>query len=106
MIENNMYEIYILIFIFSAILKSVYNEILYHSRKERLIINIVVFFTMMSWEFLSHTLNVWLFPGPGLLGINIFGLPIELYIGYIVLPDFVFTAYELIRNKLGKSYKK
>mgnify|MGYP001589292298 CR=1 FL=1 len=90
--------------IVSLILKIVFKEVLYHTRKERIIINLIIFVTMMSWEVLSHILNVWIYPGPGMIGIYIYGLPLELFVFYLVLPDFVFTVYELIRHKLGKSY--
>lgn len=101
-----MPEIYILIIIFivTEFLKHKFKEKLYSTRRQRTLINAMIFVVMMAWEFLSHYLRVWLYPGPGMIGIYILGLPIELYIFYLVLPDFVFTVYELIRMKTEKPY--
>ena len=96
----------IIIFLISTVLKLNFKEVLYHSKKERFTINIIIFVIMMSWETISRITGAWLFPGPGYIGIYIFELPLELYMFYIILPDFVFTVYELIRHTLGKSYIK
>jgi lycopene cyclase domain-containing protein len=97
-------SILIAIFLITIFLKYKFKEGLYKTRKQRILINVLIFITMMSWEFLSHYLKIWLYPGKGMIGLYILGLPIEIYIFYIVLPDFVFTVYELIRMKTEKSY--
>jgi lycopene cyclase domain-containing protein len=96
--------ILILLFLVSLLLKIKFKEVLYHTKKERFLITSIIFITMMSWEALSHVLNVWIYPGPGMIGVYFFELPLELYIFYFILPDFVFTVYELIRKVSGKKY--
>ncbi len=92
--------ILIVIFLFTIIQKIKFKEILYHSFKERIIITLVIFVVMMSWEFYSKSKGIWLFPGPGMVGIYILGLPLELYLFYLIFPYFVFVFYETMHLKL------
>ena len=97
-----MEEIIILsiILLFTIIQKIRFKEVLYHSFKERITITLIIFFVMMSWEFYSKSKEIWLFPGPGMIGVYILGLPLELYIFYLIFPYFVFVFYETMHIKL------
>jgi len=79
-----------------------FHETLYHSEKERVTISLIILISMIAWEFTSVHTNVWLYPGSGVIGIFFFGLPIELFLFYLVLPYFVFTIFELIHKKLDR----
>lgn len=94
--------IMVVVLAIAIILKIKYKEILYHSAKERTLITMIIFVVMMSWEFYSKNAGIWAFPGPGMVGIYIFGLPIELYIFYLILPYFVFVSYETMHLKMDK----
>ncbi len=80
-----------------------YRKILFHSWKERILTTSIVFLVMMSWEFYSKYKGTWLYPGPGMVGVYIFGLPLELYLFYIIAPYFAFTFYETIHSWMDKA---
>ena len=86
------------VLIVALAIKSKYREVLYHSEKERLVISLVILVVMVSWELFSTHAKIWLYPGPGMIGIFIFGLPIELFLFYLVLPYCVFTVFECIHK--------
>lgn len=97
-----MQELTIIIFILVAavFIRRKYRETLYHSEKERVITSLAILTFMISWESISIHNNVWFFPGPGMIGIFIFDLPIELFLFYLILPYFVFSIFELIHKKV------
>lgn len=96
-----MQELIILIFLTVAtiILKVKFKEKLYHSNKERILVTLIVLVVMISWEYFSTQNNIWQYPGTGMLGVYVLGLPIELYYFYIVLPYFVFLIFDLIHKR-------
>ena len=96
-----MQELIILIFLTIAIfiLKVAFKEKLYHSNKERIIVAGIILVIMIGWEYFSTQNRIWLYPGSGLLGVYILGLPIELYYFYIILPYFVFLIFDLIHKR-------
>ncbi len=47
--------------------------------------------------------GVWKFPGDGILGLHILGLPIEEYLFMLVIPYFVLVVYKFIDNKFSQS---
>ena len=94
--------ILVCLFVAAIFMKIRYRPILYHSEKERVLVSLVILAVMISWELVSTRAAVWLYPGPGLLGVLILGLPVELYIFYLVLPYFAFTVFELIHKKMDK----
>jgi len=65
--------------------------------KERLLVTAIVFFILISWELVNRFyFQAWLYPGPGMVGIYIFQLPLELYLFFITAPYLSFIVYELI----------
>jgi len=99
-----MEELIILFFLFVAtvVLEIKYKLVLYHSKKERVLTTLVVLIIMIVEEQVARINNIWLFPGSGMTGINIFSLPLDLYLFYIILPYFVFVVFELIHKKTDK----
>ena len=89
-----------LLLIAAIAIRKHYHEVLYHSDAERVLTSLIILITMISWEFVSVQNEVWLYPGPGTLGISFSGLPIELFLFYLVLPYFVFTIFELIHKEI------
>ncbi|HEY4484198.1 MAG TPA: hypothetical protein VI978_00530 [Candidatus Paceibacterota bacterium] len=100
-----MEELIILIFLFAAtvVLEIKYKLVLYHSKKERVWTTLVVLIIMIAEEQLARINEIWLFPGPGMTGIYIYGLPLDLYLFYVILPYFVFVVFELIHKKMDKN---
>jgi len=89
--------------VIGLLLEKKYRIALYHSRKERFWTTAIVFAMMMAWELINYNFyKAWLYPGPGMIGINLFGLPIELWLFYITSPYFAFVIYELIEKKLDR----
>lgn len=97
-------EIYFLIILLVAglFIHIRYKEKLYNSWKERVLIHLIIFVTMMTWEFTSKFYGIWAYTKEGFIGWFPFGLPIELYLFYLILPYFGFTFYELLHIKFNK----
>jgi len=102
-----MEELIILIFLFAAtiVLEIKYKLVLCHSKKERVWTTLVVLIIMIAEEQVARINEIWLFPGPGMMGIYIFGLPLDLYLFYVILPYFVFVVFELIHKKMDKKQR-
>jgi hypothetical protein len=93
----------ILLFILCFILEKEYRVVLYNSKKERLIVAGAIFIVLMIWELLNRFVyQAWLYTGRGLVGIYIFGLPLEIYLFYLVGPYFAFIMYELIQKEIDR----
>ena len=99
-----MEELIILTFLLAAtvVLEIKYKLVLYHSKKERVWMTLIVLIIMITEEQVARINNIWLFPGPGMTGVNIFHLPLDLYLFYVILPYFVFVVFELIHKKMDK----
>ncbi len=102
-----MEELIILIFLLAAtvVLEIKHKLVLYHSKKERVWVTLIVLVFMIAEEQIARINSIWLFPGPGMTGIYIFGLPLDLYLFYIILPYFVFVVFELIHKKMDKNWR-
>lgn len=100
-----MEELIILIFLLAAsvALEAKYKLILYHSEKERVLTVLIILIIMIAEEQVARINKIWLFPGPGMTGIYVFGLPLDLYLFYIILPYFVFVVFELIHRETDKN---
>jgi hypothetical protein len=84
-------------------LEKKYKVHLFRSLKERLTVTVLIFVVLMGWEFInSNIFKAWLYPGPGMIGVYIFGLPLELYLFYIAAPYFSFIVYELIHREVDR----
>lgn len=103
-----MEELIILIFLLAAtvVLEIKYKLALYHSKRERIWVTLIVLIFMITEEQVARINNIWLFPGPGMSGIYIFGLPLDLYLFYIILPYFVFVVFELIHKQMDKKHRQ
>ena len=102
-------ELLVLIFLFAAtlLLEIKYKVQLYNSMRERAATTAVTFLTISGWELINnHVYKAWLYPGTGMAGIFIFGLPLELYLFALVAPYLGFTVYELLHKiDLGADIK-
>jgi|SRR3989344_3560125 len=95
-----MQELIILICltIVTFVIKVKFKEKLYHSNKERVIVALIILVIMIGWEYFSTQNDIWFYPGNGMLGAYILGLPIELYYFYMILPYFVFLIFDLVHK--------
>ena len=57
----------------------------------------------MGWVINYNYFQAWVYPGSGMIGFNILGLPIELYLFFITSPYFALLVYELIHREVDKS---
>jgi len=96
-----MQELAILSFLLAAtiFLKIKFKEVLYHSQKERISVALIIMVIMISWEHYSTTHQIWVYPGTDGIGVYLFGLPIELYLFYLLLPHFVFIIFDLVHKR-------
>jgi lycopene cyclase domain-containing protein len=73
---------------------------LYHSIKERIIITLHIFLLGMIWDYYATYNQHWIFPGPGLVGIRIFNLPIEEFMFFLIVPYAVLTTYKYLDKRI------
>lgn len=66
-----------IILVITVFIEYKYHIHLYHSRKERLMVTLNIFLFGMFWDYFATFRQHWIFPGHGLIGMRIFGLPIE-----------------------------
>ena len=79
---------------------------LYHSLKERIIFPLGVMTLSVIWDYFAVSRQHWIFPGPGLIGIRIYGLPIEEFMFFFIAPYLLLTLYKLADKKIKWSHKK
>jgi len=54
----------------------------------------------MVWDYFATWRQHWVFPGNGLLGLRFFGLPIEEFLFFLIMPYFAFTLYKVFDKKI------
>lgn len=94
-----------IIFLILAVwFEKAYHVRLFGSIKERIIVTLVIFVILISWELINYNyFQAWLYPGPGMIGINILGLPIELFLFFLTAPYFSLIVYELIHKNVDSA---
>ena len=93
--------IVILFLVLGLLFEFKYKIRLYNSLKERLVTTALIFIVLMGWELINlNYFQAWLYPGPGMLGFQILGLPFELYLFFITSPYFALIVYQLIHKEV------
>ena len=77
-----------------------YNIHLYHSRKERLTVTLNIFIFGIIWDYYASYNKHWIFPGPGLIGIRLLGLPIEEFLFFLIVPYGALVMYKYYDMKV------
>ncbi|MEK6856301.1 MAG: lycopene cyclase domain-containing protein [Nanoarchaeota archaeon] len=77
-----------------------YHIHLYHSRKERLFVTLNIFIGGMIWDYYATYRHHWIFPGDGLLGFRIYGLPIEEFLFFLIVPYTALVIYRFYDKKI------
>ena len=73
---------------------------LYHSRKERLFVVLNIFLFGMLWDYFAMYRHHWIFPGDGLVGVRIYGLPVEEFLFFLIIPYAALVMYKFYDTKL------
>lgn len=99
MYNNSEIIIIVIVFVLAELLKRMFKVNIYHTLKEKIYITLFTFVIFVAWELLNlHVGHAWVYPGNGLLGYNIFQLPLEMYLFYLVGPYFTFVIFEVIHH--------
>ena len=61
---------------------------------------ITIFLIGMTWDYYAVWRGHWIFPGNGLIGTRIFGLPIEEFMFFLIGPYFALTIYNMSNSKI------
>lgn len=72
---------------------------LYHSRKERVFVTLNIFLFGMIWDYFATYRQHWVFPGDGLIGLRIFGLPVEEFLFFLIVPYAALVMYKFYDKK-------
>jgi len=103
-ITNMELGIVILFIVVGLFLEIRYKVHLYHSWRERLFVSVGCFIFLIGWELINHFyFDAWYYPGVGMIGVFLFGLPLELYLFFFTAPYFSFVVYELIHREVDKN---
>lgn len=94
--------ILILILVISLIFEIKYRIHLYHSLKERLVVTLNLFIVGLIWDYYAVYRKHWIYPRNGLIGIYIFGLPVEEFLFHLIIPYAILTAYKFWDKKIKK----
>ena len=73
---------------------------IYHSINEMVVMVGTVFLIGVVWDYFATYRNHWVFPGSGLLGLRIYGLPIEEFMFFLIIPYFTLVLYKTFSVKL------
>lgn len=77
-----------------------YHVHIYHSRRERVSVSLAIFFIGAIWDYYATWRRHWTFPGNGLLGVYVFGLPIEEFLFFLIMPYVTLTIYKVLDAKI------
>ena len=92
------YFLILLIFLLVGIILELRFNIRYPVKK-RLVISFVIMLVGVTWDYFATWRQHWIFTGNGLLGVNLFGLPIEEFIFFFIMPYLAFTIYKIFEEK-------
>ncbi|OGY93831.1 MAG: hypothetical protein A2406_00560 [Candidatus Komeilibacteria bacterium RIFOXYC1_FULL_37_11] len=73
---------------------------LFNTKKERVIITLVLFLIGVAWDTFAIYRGHWLFLPEKNLGITIGLMPLEEYLFMLIQPYFIITIYKLVESKL------
>lgn len=85
--------------VLAVFLKRHFDLMIYKSRKEMIFLVSTMFLIGIAWDYYATSRKHWVFPGNGLLGIRIYGLPIEEFLFMLILPYFIITVYKVYEMK-------
>ena len=77
-----------------------YHIHLYHSRKERLLVVLNIFIFGVLWDYFAIYRHHWIFPGNGLVGVRILGLPVEEFLFFLIIPYAALVMYKFYDTKV------
>jgi len=77
-----------------------YNLRLYHSRKERIFAVLSFFILGMLWDYYAVLRGHWVYPGTGLIGFYVFGVPIEDFLFMLVVPYAILVLYKFYDTRI------
>ncbi len=90
------------ILIITILFEYKYHIHLYKSIKERLSVTGTIFIYGMLWDYYATYKQHWIFPGPGLIGIRIYGLPIEEFLFFLIIPYSALVMYKVYDTRIFK----
>ncbi|MDO8628142.1 MAG: lycopene cyclase domain-containing protein [Nanoarchaeota archaeon] len=88
------------IFIINILVEWKYHVHLYHSRKERVTIVLILFVSALLWDWYAIWRGHWVYPGNGLVGLFIARIPVEDFLFFLVVPQSVLVVYKLFDRKI------
>ncbi|MDP2789464.1 MAG: lycopene cyclase domain-containing protein [bacterium] len=88
------------IFLAALFIETHFRVHLYHSLKERIVVTLNIFVFGMAWDYFAVYRRHWIFPGDGLIGIRLWGLPIEEFLFFLIVPYFALVLYKFYDKKI------
>ncbi len=87
-------SILIIIFLLTLFFEFKFRIHLYHSMKERIAVTLTILLFSMLWDYYAVSHSHWVYPGTGIVGFRLFGLPIEDFLFFLIVPYAVLTVYK------------
>ena len=92
--------ILLIILLIAFLVEWKYRIHLYRSMKERLIVTLTLFLVGLIWDYYAVYRKHWSYPGNGLIGIYIFGLPLEEFLFHLIAPYAILTTYKFYDKRI------
>ena len=97
-----MFPVYLLIltgFLLAGLaLHKLNNVKLFKNKKHFLLFWLITYPIGIAWDTFSVSQEIWVFPGNGLIGVNIGSLPLEEYLFFLIIPYFGFSLYKTLEK--------
>ncbi len=85
--------------IVTIFIKRKYNISVYSSRKEGLQVTLHFLIFALLLDYFGFYHQYWSFPGEGILGLRIYGLPIEEFLLCLIAPYSILVVYKFYTRK-------
>ncbi|MDO8659547.1 MAG: hypothetical protein Q7K54_03000 [Candidatus Parcubacteria bacterium] len=91
--------ILIIILLVTIFIRYKYGIRIYNSRKEGFQVTLHFFVFGLLLDYFGIYNSYWIFSGNGLIGMRIYGLPIEEFLLYLIIPYSVLIVYKFYTRK-------
>ncbi|MEI8130053.1 MAG: lycopene cyclase domain-containing protein [bacterium] len=67
---------------------------IYENKIQAIHVMLTMFLFGLAWDYFATYRHHWIFPGNGLIGIRIFGLPIEEFLFFLIAPYIALVVFK------------
>lgn len=91
--------ILIILFLVALFFQRKYKLIVYKNQKQAISVITTFFLLGVIWDYIGVYRGHWIFPGNGLIGPRIAGLPIEEFLFFLIIPYVSLVIFKYLEAK-------